>query len=175
MWIHNQAHTKQPINGIKCSTKYSSPTAIKGTMWIRMHAKVPVISPVEEPTPWCAEMVMVPKESGICVDLKLINENVLWEVHPMLKMDTILVYNYLEQQCSESWMPIVQIPLAKEFNFIPLGCFNKVHFGIYKGLQMPCIFRSQRGLLPCQQSFWCMERTWLNTNPNYRQHWREFS
>ena len=39
-----------------------------------------VISPVEEPTSWCAAMVVVPKESGavrICVDLKPLNESVL--------------------------------------------------------------------------------------------------
>ena len=39
-----------------------------------------VISPVEEPTSWCAAMVVVPKESGavrIYVDLKLLNESVL--------------------------------------------------------------------------------------------------
>ena len=52
-----------------------------------------VKSPVEEPTSWCAAMVVVPKDSGvvqICVDLKPLNESVLWEVHPMLKVDTTL-------------------------------------------------------------------------------------
>ena len=52
-----------------------------------------VISPVEEPTPWCAAMVVVPKDCGavrICVDLKPLNENVLREVHPMPKVDTTL-------------------------------------------------------------------------------------
>ena len=47
-----------------------------------------VISPVEEPTPWCAAMVIIPKDSGmvrICVDLKPLNESVLREVHPMPK------------------------------------------------------------------------------------------
>ncbi len=45
-----------------------------------------VISRVDEPTPWCAGMVVVPKKDGkirICVDLKLLNENVLREVHPL--------------------------------------------------------------------------------------------
>ena len=39
-----------------------------------------VISRVNEPIPWCAAMVVVPKPSGavrICVDMKPLNENVL--------------------------------------------------------------------------------------------------
>ena len=53
-----------------------------------------VISSVEEPTPWCAALVVVPKEGRavhICVDLKPLNEGVLREVHPMPKVDTTLV------------------------------------------------------------------------------------
>ena len=49
-----------------------------------------VISKVDEPTPWCAGMVVVPKRDGairICVDLKPLNENVLREVHPLPKVD----------------------------------------------------------------------------------------
>ena len=52
-----------------------------------------VISPVREHTPWCAAMVVVPKDSGaarICVDLKPLNESVLREVYPMPKVDTTL-------------------------------------------------------------------------------------
>ena len=39
-----------------------------------------VISQVDEPTPWCSGMVVVPKNNGsvrICVDLKLLNQSVL--------------------------------------------------------------------------------------------------
>jgi len=52
-----------------------------------------VISKVDEPTPWCAGMVVVPKKSGavrICVDLKVLNESVLREVHPIPKVDDTL-------------------------------------------------------------------------------------
>ena len=55
--------------------------------------KMGVISPVDGPTKWCAEMVVVPKKSGtvrICVDLKQLNESVLREVHPIPKVDEIL-------------------------------------------------------------------------------------
>ena len=49
-----------------------------------------VISPVDELTPWCAGMVVVPKPSGdirICVDLKPLNEGVLHKFHPLPKVD----------------------------------------------------------------------------------------
>ena len=44
-----------------------------------------VISKVDEPTPWCTGIVLVPKKEGairICVDLKPLNQNVLREVYP---------------------------------------------------------------------------------------------
>ena len=111
-----------------------------------------VISPVEEPTPWCAAMVVVPKDSGavrICVDLKSLNESVLCEVHPMPKVDTTLaqlsgatVFSKLDAN-SGFW----QIPLAKESRLLttfitPLGrfCFNKLPFGISSA---PEIFQRQ--------------------------------
>ena len=45
-----------------------------------------VISKIDEPTEWCAGMVVVPKKGGnirICVDLKPLNTNVRREVHPL--------------------------------------------------------------------------------------------
>ena len=101
-----------------------------------------VISPVEEPTPWCAGMVVVPKESGsvrICVDLKPLNESVLREVHPLPKVDTTLaqlagarVFSKLDAN-SGFW----QIPLDKQSRLLttfitPFGrfCFSKLPFGI---------------------------------------------
>lgn len=101
-----------------------------------------VISRVDQPTPWCAGMVTVPKKSGavrICVDLKPLNESVLREVHPMPKVDETLaqlagarVFSKLDAN-SGFW----QIPLAEESRLLttfvtPYGryCFNKLPFGI---------------------------------------------
>ena len=101
-----------------------------------------VISPVEEPTPWCAAMVVVPKDSGavrICVDLKPLNERVLREVHPMPKVDTTLAllsgakdFSKLDAN-SGFW----QIPLADKSKLLttfitPYGrfCFNKLPLDI---------------------------------------------
>ena len=58
---------------------------------IQRMEKLGVISRVEEPTKWCASMVVVPKPScsiHICVDLKPLNESVMQEVHPLPKVDT---------------------------------------------------------------------------------------
>ena len=49
-----------------------------------------VISKVDQPSPWCAGMVVVPKNTGavrICLDLKPLNESVLRETHPMPRVD----------------------------------------------------------------------------------------
>jgi len=55
--------------------------------------KAGVISKVAEATPWCARMVVVPKQGGaviVCVDLKGLNENVLRETHPIPGVDDTL-------------------------------------------------------------------------------------
>ncbi len=52
-----------------------------------------VISRVDEPTPWCAGLVVVPKKSGevrLCIDLKPLNVAVLREVHPIPGVDETL-------------------------------------------------------------------------------------
>ena len=78
-----------------------------------------VISRVEEPTAWCAGMVVVPKKEGkirICVDLKPLNQHVLREVHPLPRVDDTLaqlagarVFSKLDAN-SGFW----QIPLARK-------------------------------------------------------------
>ena len=101
-----------------------------------------VISKVDEPTEWCAGMVVVPKKNGtlrICVDLKPLNESVLREIHPLPKVDETLaqlhgatVFSKLDAN-SGFW----QIPLAEKSKLLttfitPNGryCFNKLPFGI---------------------------------------------
>jgi len=66
-----------------------------------------VISPVDEPSPWCAGMVVVIKLSGnirICVDLKPLNEGVLREFHPLPKVEDTLCpakrcHSFLQTRC----------------------------------------------------------------------------
>ena len=55
--------------------------------------KLGVIRRVDEPTPWCAGMVVVPKPNGdvrICVDLTKLNESVCRERHLLPAVDEIL-------------------------------------------------------------------------------------
>ena len=101
-----------------------------------------VISRVDEPTPWCAGMVVVPKSNGsvrICVHLKALNQSVLREIHPIPRVDEILAQlagaMYFTKPDANScfW----QIPLSTESKLLttfltPYGryCFNKLPFGI---------------------------------------------
>lgn len=101
-----------------------------------------VISPVDDPSMWCAGMVVVHKPSSsvrIYIDLTHLNQNVLRKHHPLSE-----VYNTLTQltgakKCtkldanSKFW----QISLAKTskslMTFItPVSrfCFNRLPFGI---------------------------------------------
>ena len=101
-----------------------------------------VISRVDKPTAWCAGMVVVPKKNGsvrICVDLKMLNENVLREIHPLPKVDETLAllsgatcFSKLDAN-SGFW----QIPLSDDSRLLttfltPYGrfCFNKLPFGV---------------------------------------------
>ena len=104
--------------------------------------KIGVISQVEDPTEWCAGMVVVRKKTGdvrICVDIKPLNENVLREIYPIPKVDDILAqlagattFSKIDAN-SGFW----QIPLEVESRLLttfvtPHGryCFNKLPFGI---------------------------------------------
>ena len=115
-----------------------------------------VISKIEQPTSWCAGMVVVPKRSGavrICVDLKPLNQSVLREPHPIPKVDETLaqvagakMFSKLDAN-SGFW----QIPLAKQSRplttFItPFGryCFNKLPFGISSA---PELFQRRMNLI----------------------------
>ena len=101
-----------------------------------------VISKVQNPTQWCAGMVIVPKKSGgvrVCVDLKPLNRCVLREYHPLPKVDEVLaqltgavMFSKLDAN-SGFW----QVPLSEKSRelttFItPFGryCYNKLPFGI---------------------------------------------
>ena len=48
-----------------------------------------IISPVYDPSPWCARMVVVPKSSG-SVRITHLNQNVLREYHPLPNVNDTL-------------------------------------------------------------------------------------
>ena len=101
-----------------------------------------VISKIQDPTPWCAGMVAVPKSSGsirICVDLKPLNQSVQRQVFPLPTVDEVLsklsgakLFSKLDANSG-----FFQIPLASSSRplttFItPFGRyhFNKLPFGL---------------------------------------------
>jgi len=101
-----------------------------------------VISKIQDPTPWCAGMVAVPKSSGsirICVDLKPLNQSVRRQVFPLPTVDEVLsklsgakLFSKLDANSG-----FFQIPLAPSSRplttFItPFGRyhFNKLPFGL---------------------------------------------
>ena len=101
-----------------------------------------VIRKIQEPTEWCAGIVVVPKPNGnirICVDLTRLNESVRRERHilpavdeTLAKVDGAIVFSKLDAT-SGFW----QIPLHKDSEplttFItPFGryCFRRLPFGI---------------------------------------------
>ena len=104
--------------------------------------KLGVIRKVEEPTPWCAGMVVAPKSNGkvrICVDLTKLNESVCSENHPLPEIDAILgeigqskVFTKLDVN-SGFW----QQKLANESQLLmtfltPFGryCYQRMCFGL---------------------------------------------
>ena len=52
--------------------------------------KMEIICQVDEPTEWCAGMVVVPKAKGkvrMCMDLTNLNESILREYHALISVD----------------------------------------------------------------------------------------
>ena len=101
-----------------------------------------VIFPVNQPTDWCAGMVVVPKANGkvrICVDLTKLNESVCRERHLLPSVEQTLgqiagakIFTKLDAN-SGFW----QIPLSRESALVttfitPFGrfCFKRLPFGI---------------------------------------------
>ena len=95
-----------------------------------------VITRIDEPTEWCAGMVVVPKRSGkvrICVDLTKLNESVCRERHILPSVEqTLASFTKLDAN-SGYWQIEVDTESAKLTMFItPFGrfCFNQLPFGI---------------------------------------------
>ena len=68
-----------------------------------------IIRKVDEPTDWCAGMVIVPKPNGslrICGDFTRLNECVRRERHILPSVEHLLA-GIQEPSCFPSWMPTV--------------------------------------------------------------------
>ena len=104
-------------------------------------------------------MVVVPKKTGticICVDLKPLNENVQYEVHPLPTVDDTLaqltgakMFSSLDANSGFWQVPLEQSSRLLTTFLTPHGhyCFNKIPFGICSApkhfqIQMAKILRS---------------------------------
>jgi hypothetical protein len=101
-----------------------------------------VIQPIDEPTEWCAPIVIVNKPNGslrICVDVSKLNDSVQRELHPMPVVDHTLgqlggakFFSKLDAN-SGIWQIKLTERSAKLTTFItPFGRyhFNRLPFGI---------------------------------------------
>ena len=104
-----------------------------------------VIRPVQEPTEWCAPIVIVPKPNGkvrLCVDLTKLNLSVKREIHPLPSVDHILgklgnskVFSKLDAN-SAFWQRTLSESSQLLTTFItPWGryCFLRLPYGITTG------------------------------------------
>jgi len=89
--IELRSECKPFAKNTPCSVPYPLLSSVKQEL-SDMVAKE-VISPVSEPTDWCAPMVVVPKANRkvrICVDYTELNKVVRREVHPMAHVESNL-------------------------------------------------------------------------------------
>ena len=104
-----------------------------------------VISPAEEPTEWCAGMVVAQKANGsgrICVDLSRLNESVCRERHPLpqvlapcMQLTGAKLFSKLDANVNCGfWQldPIITESALLRTFITPFGrfCFHRLPFGI---------------------------------------------
>ena len=94
-----------------------------------------VISRVEQPTDWCAGMVVVPKKSGdvrFCVDFQPFNKSVLREVHPLPTVEETTVFSKLDANSGFWQVPLHESSRPLATFVTPFGrfWFNKLPIGI---------------------------------------------
>lgn len=106
--------------------------------------KLGVISSVEEPTEWCAGMVVVPKARGkvrICVDLTKLNDSVRRERYPLPAVEQTLA------QITGAWVFSMEVgrkfwlladPLVKKI--LPA---DNIHYTIWPVQVQSTAFRHQ--------------------------------
>ena len=101
-----------------------------------------VITKIDEPTEWCAGMVVVPKRGGkvrICVDLTKLNESVCRERHILPSVEQTLAQiggakHFTKLDANSGYWQIELDPESAKLTTLitPFGrfCFNRLPFGI---------------------------------------------
>lgn len=89
-------------------------TVISDDLWESLGMST--ISQIKELTPWCPGMLVVLEKSGsvcICVDFRPHKDNVLWEVHPLPKVDVTL-------------SQLVEVTIFSKLNKLDNCCFWQI-------------------------------------------------
>ncbi|XP_033733605.1 uncharacterized protein K02A2.6-like [Pecten maximus] len=109
---------------------------------LKRMGKMGVISPVDEPTDWCAGLVVVPKKNNtvrLCVDLTQLNKSVRRENHQLPSTEDTLhkltgakVFSKLDANSGFWQAPLAQSSRLLTTFITPFGryCFNRLPFGI---------------------------------------------
>ena len=129
----------------ECAKKSTFPLLDKTKQEIDRMLKNGVISKVDQPTVWCAPMVVTPKSNGdvrICVDLTKLNKSILREAYPLPTVDFTLgklsgakVFSKIDAN-SAFWQRKLSESSRLLTTFItPWGrfCFNRLPYGISTG------------------------------------------
>ncbi|XP_018369319.1 PREDICTED: uncharacterized protein LOC108765221, partial [Trachymyrmex cornetzi] len=127
---------------VSTSRRVAIPLREKVRQALQTMQKEDIISPVDEPTEWCAGMVIVPKPNGdvrICVDYTHLNKSVQREKHILPAVDETLaslagakVFSKLDA-CSGYYQIMLQEKSRKLTTFItPFGrfYFNRLPMGV---------------------------------------------
>ena len=96
-----------------------------------------VISRVDEPTQWCAGIVVAPKKDTsvrICVDFRQLNKSVLREVHPLPKVEDTLaqlhgavMFSKVDANCGFWQVPLDEGSKPLTTFITPFGRYNFHH------------------------------------------------
>ena len=139
-----------------------------------------VISRVEQPTDWCAGMVVVLKKSGdvrICVDFRPLNESLLREVHPLPTVEETLgqlggatVFSKLDANSGFWQIPLHETSRPLTTFVTPFGrvWFNKLPFGISSAPE--CFHRRMKDILAGEDGVLCYMDDILIFGKNREEH-----
>lgn len=101
-----------------------------------------IIQKIEEPTDWCAAMVIVPKTDGnirICADCTRLNENIRRERHILPSIEPVLgniqgatVFSKLDANSGFHQIPLAEASQLLTTFITPFGrfCYRRLPFGI---------------------------------------------
>ena len=136
-----------------------------------------MISQIDKPSPWCAGMVVVLKPSEkvrICVDMKLLNEDVIRELpavdEALAQLSGTRIFTKLDANEGFWQIPLTKEPRPLTTSITPFGRyqFNALPFGITSA---PDLFQKHmNALLANLKDVFCLMDDVLVYGENQRVH-----